>query len=89
MQCREFDDPTVWEDMRERLMRLTLKQLKQIAKDEHICLGYGGSRKDTCVGAIVSARRHRCIELSADPSTHPWRKWSSVSKMPIRQADYA
>ena len=69
---------TIWEDMRARLMGLTVKQLKQIAKDEHISLGYDASRKDTCVGAIVSARRHRCVELNEDPATHPWRKWRSV-----------
>ncbi len=51
----------VWEDMRVRLMGLTTKQLRQIARDEGICLGYDASRKDTTVGAIVSARRHRAL----------------------------
>lgn len=54
-------DEGVWEDMRERLMGLTTKQLRQIARDEGICLGYDASRKDTTVGAIVSARRHRAL----------------------------
>lgn len=48
-----------WEDMRIELMSMTIKQLKAIAKDEGICLGYAASRKDTCVGEIVSNRRHR------------------------------
>lgn len=51
----------IWDEMRERLMGLTTKQLRQIARDEHICLGYDASRKDTTVGAIVSARRHRAM----------------------------
>ena len=54
-------DERVWEEMRERLTGLTLKQLRQIARDERICLGYDASRKDTTVGAIVSARRHRAL----------------------------
>ena len=52
---------SVWDEMRERLMGLTTKQLRQIARDEGICLGYDASRKDTTVGAIVSARRHRAM----------------------------
>ena len=51
----------IWDEMRERLMSLTTKQLRQIARDEGICLGYDASRKDTTVGAIVSARRHRAM----------------------------
>lgn len=51
----------IWDEMRERLMDLTTKQLRQLAKDEGICLGYDASRKDTTVGAIVSARRHRAL----------------------------
>ena len=78
MKSSEWYDPKVWEDMRERLMNLTLKQLKQIARDEHISLGYDASRKDTCVGAIVSARRHRCMEAQESPTTHPWRRWRSA-----------
>ena len=72
-----FDDRQVWEDMRQRLMKLPLKQLKQIARDEHITLGYAASRKDSCVGEIVSQRRHRCIEEQKNPEIHPWRKWHS------------
>lgn len=62
MHKLQNDDPAIWEDMRRRLMKLTTKQLKQLAKDEGICLGYDASRKDSMVGNIVSTRRHRCIE---------------------------
>lgn len=48
-----------YETMRAELSRLTMRELKQIAKDEGICLGYDGSRKTTTVNAIVSQRRYR------------------------------
>lgn len=83
MQTLQYDDPSIWEDMRERLMGLTVKQLKQLAKDEHISLGYDACRKDSLVGSIVSTRRHRCIEYNEDPKTHPWRRWNSLNNMPI------
>lgn len=50
-----------WEAMREELFGLTVRQLRQIAKDEDICLGYAASRKDTTIGEIVSARRCRAL----------------------------
>lgn len=78
MHDRSSDDPNIWEDMRERLMSLTVKQLKQIAKDEGISLGYDASRKDTTVGAIVTARRQRAMEATDDPGLHPWRRWRSL-----------
>ena len=57
-----FDEAgLVWDEMRERLMSLTTRQLRQVARDERICLGYDASRKDTTVAAIVSARRHRAM----------------------------
>ena len=37
------------------------KQLRQLAKDEGITLGYAASRKDTAVGEIVSQRRGRAL----------------------------
>lgn len=83
MHKLQNDDPAIWEDMRQRLMRLTVKQLKQLAKDEGICLGYDACRKDSMVGNIVSSRRHRCIEQKEDPSTHPWRKWNSINNMAV------
>lgn len=50
-----------WEAMREELSGLTVRQLRQIAKDEGICLGYAASRKDTTVGEIITARRCRAL----------------------------
>ena len=51
----------IWDEMRERLMGLTTKQLRQIARDEGITLGYAASRKDTTVAEIVSHRRSRAL----------------------------
>jgi len=45
--------------MRADLSKHTMKQLREIARAEGICLGYDGARKDTAVAAIVSNRRHR------------------------------
>lgn len=75
---------TEWEQMRERLMGLTLKQLKQIAKDEGVCLGYAGSRKDTTVAEIVGQRRHRAmngevVTTGAKPNQNDWcRQFGSI-----------
>lgn len=38
---------------RERLEKMTMKQLEEIAKAEGICLGYDGSRKSDVINAIV------------------------------------
>lgn len=51
-------DRTDYDAMRADLMRMTMKQLRAIAKAEGISLGYDGARKDTTVAAIVSWRRH-------------------------------
>ena len=51
----------VWDEMRERLMGLTTKQLKQIAREEGVTLGYAASRKDSTVAEIVSQRRSRAL----------------------------
>lgn len=45
--------------MRADLNRLTVKQLREIARAEGICLGYDGARKDTAIAAIVSNRKHK------------------------------
>lgn len=50
---------TDYEAMRAELGKLTVKQLRKIARAEGICLGYDGSTKRATVGAIVSARKHR------------------------------
>lgn len=53
---------TDYEEMRERLMRKTVKELRALARAEGISLGYDASRKETCVEAIVSNRRYRELE---------------------------
>lgn len=50
---------TDYEKMHEELSRMTVKQLRAIARDEGICLGYSGATKAGCVGEIVSQRRYR------------------------------
>ena len=50
---------TDYDAMRADLARRTMKQLREIARAEGICLGYDGARKDTAVAEIVSVRRHR------------------------------
>lgn len=68
----------IWENMRRRLMQLTVTQLRQIAKDESITLGYAASRKDTLVDEIVAQRRYRANQINADPNSHPWREWNTA-----------
>ena len=63
-----------WEEMRAELMGLTLKELKAIARDERISLGYAASRKDTCAGEIVAQRRYREVAGIAPAKEHPWRR---------------
>ena len=50
---------TYYEAMRADLATHTMKQLREVARAEGICLGYDGARKDTAVAAIVGSRRHR------------------------------
>lgn len=50
---------TDYEKMREELSRMTMKELRQIARDEGICLGYAGSRKYSAAAEIASQRRYR------------------------------
>ena len=44
---------------RERLEKMTMKQLKEVAKDEGITLGYDGLMKAETVKAIVYWRRFK------------------------------
>lgn len=67
-------DESKWEAMRGELMGLTLKELKAMARAEHISLGYAGSRKDTCAGEIVSQRRYREITGRSPKTGSPWRR---------------
>lgn len=63
-----------WDEMRDQLMGLSMKELKAIAKEEGICLGYAASRKDSTVGEIVTYRRNRELHGDAKAKVHPWRK---------------
>lgn len=44
---------------RERLEKMTMKQLREVAKDEGISLGYDGSRKANAIGLILEWRRFK------------------------------
>lgn len=48
---------------RERLEKMTMKELKAVAKDEGICLGYDGSRKVSVIGLILEWRRFKCCYM--------------------------
>ena len=49
---------TDWEARAEELSRMTMRELRALACEEGICLGYAGSRKDTAVNEIVSNERY-------------------------------
>lgn len=63
-----------WDEMRDQLMKLSIKELKAIAKEEGVCLGYAASRKDSTVGEIVAYRRYTEQHGEAKAKVHPWRK---------------
>lgn len=44
---------------RERLEKMTMKEIKAVAKDEGICLGYDGARKSNAIIAIIEWRRFK------------------------------
>ena len=44
---------------RERLEKMTMKEIKAIAKDERIALGYDGSRKANAIGLLLEWRRFK------------------------------
>ena len=48
-----------YEKMRGELSKLTVKQLRDIARKEGICLGYAGSNKAGTVNEVVSQREYR------------------------------
>lgn len=54
-------DELKYQNMYSDLMRLRIKDLKEICRQEGICPGYFSSRKDSLVGCIVSHRRHQEI----------------------------
>lgn len=44
---------------RERLEKMTMKEIKAVAKDEGIALGYDGARKANAIGLILEWRRFK------------------------------
>lgn len=44
---------------RERLEKMTMKEIKAVAKDEGIALGYDSSRKANAIGLILEWRRFK------------------------------
>ena len=55
-----------YDAMRADLMRMTMRQLRETAKREGICLGYAGSRKASAVDEIVGQRRYRELHREVD-----------------------
>ena len=43
----------------ERLEKMTMKEIKAVAKDEGISLGYDGARKSNAIGLILEWRRFK------------------------------
>ena len=50
---------TDYDAMRADLARRTMKQLREVARAEGICLGYDGATKRGTVDAIVGQRQYR------------------------------
>lgn len=44
---------------RERLEKMTMKEIKAVAKDEGITLGYDRARKSNAIGSILEWRRFK------------------------------
>lgn len=44
---------------RERLEKMTMKEIKAVAKDEGISLGYDAARKANAIGLILEWRRFK------------------------------
>ena len=44
---------------RERLEKMTMKEIKTVAKDEGISLGYDATRKANAIGLILEWRRFK------------------------------
>ena len=45
--------------MREQLSALTVRELKDVARAEGICLGYAGATKSGTIDEIIANRRYR------------------------------
>lgn len=48
---------------RERLEKMTMKELKAVAKDEGISLGYDAARKANAIGVILEWRRFKGVYM--------------------------
>lgn len=73
-----------WQDMSDRLSKLTIKQLKAICRDEEINRQWQDSRKDTLVARIVAVRRKRAMrneQWVRDGNMHPCLKCRNVKEM--------
>ena len=44
---------------RERLEKMTMKEIKEVAKDEGISLGYDAARKANAIGLILEWKRFK------------------------------
>ena len=44
---------------RDRLEKMTMKEIKAVDKYEGICLGYDGSKKENAIGLILEWRRFK------------------------------
>lgn len=48
---------------RERLEKMTLKEIKAVAKEEGIALGYDAARKANAIGLILEWRRFKGVYM--------------------------
>lgn len=48
---------------RERLEKMTMKEIKAVAKDESIALGYDAARKANAIGLILEWRRFKGVYM--------------------------
>lgn len=48
---------------RERLEKMTMKEIKAVAKDEGIALGYDAARKADAIGLILEWRRFKGVYM--------------------------
>ncbi len=79
-----MDDERVWTDMAARLERLTLAQLRELAKDEGIPLGTDRNWKGPTIHRIVTERKRRAHD--EPPRKHPWRCYGIALEQRRRRA---
>lgn len=48
---------------RERLEKMTMKEIKEVAKDEGISLGYDAARKANAIGLILEWKRFKGVYM--------------------------